>query len=159
MPYHTMQHGKANHAWHDTVRHGTARVHTFRFIVPCRIVLCWTGPELQCERNIKDNNWKPQADQLPPVIPPSGLSLQRHWYLYKKIREFCPDHLKDTTCPQPGGPSIDPSPSLSPSATPSCSPTPPTLITTTTTTTTTTTATTTDSEEAPAKRARLCGHC
>ena len=96
----------------------------------------------------KDKSWKPTADQLPPVLPPSGLSLQRQWYLYEKIREFCPDHLKDTTCPRPGESVQDSSPSQahSPSATPSRSPTPSPTDTTTV-------------EPPAAKRARLCGLC
>ena len=39
-------------------------------------------------------DWKQESDELPPVLPPAGLSLQRQWYLHDKIREFCPDNLK-----------------------------------------------------------------
>ena len=28
---------------------------------------------------LKDKNWSPKADQLPPVLPPAGLSLKRQW--------------------------------------------------------------------------------
>ena len=121
---------------------GIKKLHHLRFSSssPGFIFVKERAGDTEVKRSIlKDANWKPQADQLPPVLPPSGLSLQRQWYLYEKIREFCPDHLKDTTCPRPGGPSVDPSPSRSPTP-----PTPPpTCITTTTTTTTTTTFTTT----------------
>jgi hypothetical protein len=48
-------------------------------------------------------DWKPEPDELPPVLPPAGLSLQRQWYLHDKIREFCPDDLQDITCPKPAG--------------------------------------------------------
>ena len=135
---------------------GIKKLHHLRFSSssPGFIFVKERAGDTEVKRSIlKDANWKPQADQLPPVLPPSGLPLQRQWYLYEKIREFCPDHLKDTTCPRPGGPSVDPSPSRSPTP-----PTPPpTCITTTTTTTFTTTA---DSDEPPAsKRPRLCGHC
>ena len=41
----------------------------------------------------------PSSD-LPP-IPPSGLSNERQWYLYEKIREYCSDECKDLTCPLP----------------------------------------------------------
>ena len=67
-------------------------------------------------------SWKPESDELPPVLPPAGLSLQRQWYLYKKIREFCPDHLKDVTCPKPAE-GDDPSPSPAPTPSPPLSPT------------------------------------
>lgn len=45
--------------------------------------------------------WSPSASDLPPVLTPKGLNLTRQWYLYNKIREFCPDNVKDTTCPRP----------------------------------------------------------
>ena len=37
---------------------------------------------------LKDKSWEPKADELPPVLSPTGLSQQRQWYLYEKIREF-----------------------------------------------------------------------
>ena len=50
---------------------------------------------------LKDPTWKPTASQLPPVIVPNGLSLERQWYLFDKIREFCSDESKDLVCPKP----------------------------------------------------------
>ena len=38
-------------------------------------------------------------DELPDVITPAGLSAQRQWYLYEKIREFCPVTDRDCTIP------------------------------------------------------------
>ena len=96
-------------------------------------------------------NWKPESDELPPVLPPAGLSLQRQWYLHDKIREFCPDNLKDTTCPKPAGEAegnTQLSPSPSPTPPPAPSPTPSRIPSPSPTT-----------QEPPAKRARLCGHC
>ena len=46
-------------------------------------------------------------DVLPPVIHPIGLSAQRQWYLYDKIRDFCPAADRDTTCPLPTAPRPD----------------------------------------------------
>ena len=43
--------------------------------------------------HLKDD-WNPTPDELPPVIPPAGLSLARQWYLYNQIREFCREELK-----------------------------------------------------------------
>ena len=39
---------------------------------------------------VKEKDWKPAVDDLPAVIPPPGLSLERRQYLFEKIREFCP---------------------------------------------------------------------
>ena len=94
---------------------------------------------------LKVKDWSPKADELPSILPPSSLSLQRQWYLYNKIREFCPDNLKDITCPLPSEPDI--SLSHPPSRTPS--PSPASLTSTTNPPT----------DEPPAKRARLCGLC
>ena len=56
------------------------------------------------EREIKliqDDNWKPNAHTLPPVIPPPGLSLERRQYLFDKTREFCLPECRDLVCPDP----------------------------------------------------------
>ena len=43
-------------------------------------------------------------DELPPVVPPKGLTSERQWYLYDKIRRYCRDECKDITCPLPDTP-------------------------------------------------------
>ena len=48
--------------------------------------------------------WTLDADKLPSVIPPHGLSADRQWYLYESIRPFCPDEDRDTVCPLPSVP-------------------------------------------------------
>ena len=91
---------------------------------PSMVHVCFTfvkerAGSTEVKRSIqKDKNWKLKAEQLPPILPPTGISLQWQWHLYG---EFFPDHLKDMTCPQPGEPTQDSSPSHShyPSATPS----------------------------------------
>lgn len=45
--------------------------------------------------------WEPQRTHLPSVIHPDGLPLQRQWYLFQKIREFCPEEVQDLVCPMP----------------------------------------------------------
>ena len=68
------------------------------------------SPELAVKL-LKDE-WSPLATDLPEHVSSSGLSLSRQWYLYNKIREFCPQECKDQTCPEPCGqepPSIPPS--------------------------------------------------
>ena len=52
----------------------------------------------------KDTSWHPSANNLPDVIVPPGLSLERQWYLHDKIREFCSDATKDDVCPKPSHP-------------------------------------------------------
>ena len=53
---------------------------------------------------VKDVTWSPSAVDFPEVIPPPGLPLERQWYLYNKIREFCPDNTKYLVCPCPSQP-------------------------------------------------------
>ena len=49
---------------------------------------------------LKDPNWHPDEKDLPPVIPPPGLSLERK-YLFEKIREFYPAECQDSVCQEP----------------------------------------------------------
>ena len=90
-----------------TALKGISRMHHFRF----------TSDQLGCvfvkdssdgaERKInllKETSWRPSATDLPEVITPPGLPLEREWYLYNKIREFCPDGTKDVVCPLPSQP-------------------------------------------------------
>ena len=44
-----------------------------------------------------DDCWSPTVTVLPPIIPPSGLSLERQQYLFQKIREYCPE-VRDVVC-------------------------------------------------------------
>ena len=45
-------------------------------------------------------------DKLSPLVPPKGLSNERQWYLYDKIRRYCRDECKDLTCPLPDTPRL-----------------------------------------------------
>ena len=48
------------------------------------------------------NDWMPSATEFPSVVVPSGLSAERQWYLYDKIRPFCDTQsYRDITCPLP----------------------------------------------------------
>ena len=53
---------------------------------------------------VKDITWKPSLSNLPDIIPPPGLTLERQWYLHQKIREFCSENTKDIVCPFPTRP-------------------------------------------------------
>ena len=79
-------------------------------------------------------NDKPSRNDLPPLVAPRGLSAERQWYLYDRIRQFCPESCKNTTCPLPVVPRL---------FTPNVSPEP------------STTADTTISQV----RRRICGKC
>ena len=43
----------------------------------------------------------PSLVEKPPCITPAGLSLERHTYLYKKIREYFQANGQDLVCPNP----------------------------------------------------------
>ena len=60
------------------------------------------GPVTE-EQHLRTLNNVPSSE-LPPIIPPIGLTSERQWYLYDKIREYCPDVCKDLTCPLPLSP-------------------------------------------------------
>ena len=53
--------------------------------------------EVQMAQNEK---WTPSPTDVPPIIPPPGLSHERQQYLFDKIREFCPE-FQDLVCPNP----------------------------------------------------------
>ena len=48
-----------------------------------------------------DNTWKPSPDILPSAIQPTGLPLERQWYLHNQIAEYCPEEVRDVVCPRP----------------------------------------------------------
>ena len=61
--------------------------------------------------------------ELPEIITPPGLSLQRKWYLHNKIREFCHPDTRDLVCPHPDLPQPRSTPQpQSPLSSPSQSP-------------------------------------
>ena len=60
--------------------------------------------ELEIDLMKSNPHWSPHPNELPPVVPPKGLTAERQWYLYDSIRPFCPDEDKDTTSPLPGVP-------------------------------------------------------
>ena len=53
---------------------------------------------------LKNDTWHPEPSSLPSQITPKGLSNERQWYLFNKIREFCPEEARDLTCPEPNVP-------------------------------------------------------
>ena len=49
--------------------------------------------------NLLRNGRAPDTGELPPTIPPSGISRERAEYLFKEIREFCRDATEDFVAP------------------------------------------------------------
>ena len=98
---------------------------------PVFVKLKSDSPEV--EHKLLKHDWCPTSMELPERVLPSGLSLSRQWYLYNKIREFCPEECKDTTCPKTAVPE--------PTAT-TCTRSATSSSSTTTTTTTTATVST-----------------
>ena len=54
------------------------------------------SPEV--DYNLLKDKWSPTATVLPERLTPSGLNPARQWYLFQKIREFCPEEAKDVPC-------------------------------------------------------------
>ena len=78
--------------------------HHFRFSSETPGVVFVKEHEYTAEHEIvllNDASWKPTETQLPPIIDPPGLSLDRQWYLYNSIRQFCPEQVRDDVCPRP----------------------------------------------------------
>lgn len=103
----------------------------------------------EVEISLLKSTWTPDTDQLPPVVQAKGLSLDRSWYLYENIRQFCPSDEMYLTCPLPASPKPSsragtPTLAVSESNTRPTITTPPTL-------------TTPSSSHPPSKR--LCGVC
>ena len=56
---------------------------------------------MEVDFNLLKDDWAPSSSDLPRRLTPSGLSPSRQWYLYHKIREYCPHESQDATCPLP----------------------------------------------------------
>ena len=90
-----------------TALKGISQMHHFRFTADRPGCVFVKDSSDGTERRInllKDKSWRPSAADLPEIITPPGLSLERQWYLYNKIRDFCPDNTKDLVCPLPSQP-------------------------------------------------------
>ena len=83
---------------------GVKHYHQFQSgIVVCKELT--DSPGTAISLLVKDN-WNPAPHLLPPIIHPPGLSLERKWYLYDKIRPFCEEQYQDITCPFPPSPRL-----------------------------------------------------
>ena len=90
-----------------TALKGISQMHHFRFTVyrpGCVFVKDSSKGTEQKINLLRDKSWRPSTADLPETITPPGLSLEREWYLYNKIMEFCPDNTKNLVCPLPSRP-------------------------------------------------------
>ena len=53
---------------------------------------------------LKNTAWSEQASSLPNPVVPAGLSVERQWYLYNTIAEYCPETVRERVCPKPNTP-------------------------------------------------------
>ena len=67
-----------------------------------------SGTTEEQQRPLKDPSWTPDATDLPPIIQPTGLSLERRQYLFEKILEFCREDTRDLVCPNPSQAPVPP---------------------------------------------------
>ena len=85
---------------------GIKKYHMFRFSAssPGNVFLKTTSdpnePEVIYNILSKDCS-SLSATVFPSIVPPSRLSLERQWYLYNSIRQYCTLETKDLTCPLP----------------------------------------------------------
>ena len=91
-----------------------------------------------------DKTWAPTRDNLPAVVQPAGLSIDRQWYLYNQIAQYCPDGVRDIVCARPLTP-LSGATSTAASTSSSTANVPLTPAAST--------------QQPPAKRARICSHC
>lgn len=90
-------------------------------------------------------DWVTSHTDLPDIIEPSGLSIERQWYLFEKIRPFCEEAYQDICCPQPSIPRP-----TTPVTTPVVRPHPsPRWLS----------VRPSREPQPPAKRVRMCGNC
>ena len=127
---------------------------TFSYRFPGQVLVKEKSDSTPYLVNLLKDDWTPSSTDLPEVVKPSGLSPARQWYLYNKIREFCPDDSKDATCPRPTVP--EPSAATSRGT---CKSNQSTVSTPTTASTPATVSTPATLGEPARKKPRLCGIC
>ena len=86
-----------------TALKGITKMHHFRFTNthPGQTFVKNRSCDVERLITIRKGNWQAAPDELPQLIRPQGLSLERRWYLFDKIREFCPEDVQDMVCPMP----------------------------------------------------------
>ena len=82
------------------------KIHHFVFDIqnPGNVVIKEHSDTSEVGVSLLKSDWTPNPSKLPAVVQPKGLTPERSWYLYEKIREFCPTDEMDITCPLPTTP-------------------------------------------------------
>ena len=47
-----------------------------------------------------NESWFSSSSDLPEPVYPASLSLQRQWYLYNNIAEYCREAVREKVCPK-----------------------------------------------------------
>ena len=68
--------------------------------LPCHVIF-WSDT-VERDIDLLKEQWTPDVDAKPNVIPPKGLSPD--WYLYEQIKPFCLPDDQDSVCPLPSVP-------------------------------------------------------
>ena len=90
----------------QTALKGISQMHHFRFCAsnPGVVYVKYSSDDDEKQIKLLKAPWDPTLHDMPAIIQPPGLTVERQWYLYNKIREFCPDEVKDIVCPKPSTP-------------------------------------------------------
>ena len=82
---------------------GITKMHHFHFSSahPGKVFVKNNSSDAERSINLLRQPWNTTSRDMPQEIIPQGLSLERRWYLFDKIREFCPEHVQDQVCPKP----------------------------------------------------------
>ena len=85
---------------------GIKQYHHFRFTSasPGTVYVRMYADSEERSLSLLKEDWQPNPSSLPPYIQPKGLSDERQWYLYEKIRPFCSELQKEIVCPRPTSP-------------------------------------------------------
>ena len=77
--------------------------HHFRFVAsePGVVYARRNADTAEVKVELLRHSWAPDSSKYPVQITPKGLTAERQWYLYEKIREFCPVNDQNVTCPRP----------------------------------------------------------
>ena len=90
----------------QTALKGISQMHHFHFSAfnPGVVFVKNSCNDTEREIQLLKTPWQPTLANMPNTIPPPGLTLERQWYLFNKIRELCQDKSKDIVCPKPSVP-------------------------------------------------------
>ena len=82
---------------------GIKKYHHFRFERdhPGVVFLKNTATAMEETRCLLLGDWSPSLADKPPLVPATGLSLERRRYLFERIREYCREESKDAVCLDP----------------------------------------------------------